>query len=486
MADPKNRKLLSKAVGYDEKQANSPERQMMIAAINAGMQQIQQGAKKAMANLPPPVPQAQPAAPSGEPSVSPTLGDGMGGQAMPTLPQSAPPNVTKAPPTWGQMTAKQRFGRIAEIIGTIAMPQQMALIPGTPQHTAAVQQHTAAVQQRAIAVGTQIAKLQDAQAQAELRKAQAAGAETAEQKVGVKEDEIQERLEAEQLKTASDAAKLQSEEAYRAYQSNPKNPKVIATLMNARAHEMEAEASEKKASTPGGGGRVSGFGAYALYRMVAEAYTHNPELLKAVPAFAKSMGVELPPDIQDVLKGIPIDQPLSPTTGKPIGTGMPGAPTQNTRSTAQMAQRYLDEYPRISADVNAAADNLGPISGRKAIGFMLGAIGSTGGAKADQQLAKLRADLALTGSNVARFHINSVRQAELFDRLIAAGKSPAPAIQGTLDAFRDWATTAAKQERGFGEQDSGKPPKGATGRAMGPDGKLHWADESGKDYGVAQ
>jgi hypothetical protein len=33
LADPKNRKIVSKAVGYDEKFANSPERQQMIAAI---------------------------------------------------------------------------------------------------------------------------------------------------------------------------------------------------------------------------------------------------------------------------------------------------------------------------------------------------------------------------------------------------------------------------------------------------------------------
>lgn len=47
LADPKNRKILAKAVGYDEKAANTPERQQMIAAI----QKTQKGASQAEAQL---------------------------------------------------------------------------------------------------------------------------------------------------------------------------------------------------------------------------------------------------------------------------------------------------------------------------------------------------------------------------------------------------------------------------------------------------
>ncbi|MHB1955222.1 MAG: hypothetical protein ACYCOU_15930, partial [Sulfobacillus sp.] len=57
LAEPKNRKILSKAVGYDEKAANTPERQMMVAALNQHEQSIQQAAQQAE-------PQQQPAQPS--------------------------------------------------------------------------------------------------------------------------------------------------------------------------------------------------------------------------------------------------------------------------------------------------------------------------------------------------------------------------------------------------------------------------------------
>jgi hypothetical protein len=163
MADPKNRKLLSKAVGYDEKQANSPERQMMVAAINAGMQQIQQGAKKALASLPPPVPQQQGEGPN--PNINP--GAMGGGDAPPTLPGSAaqPPNVQQGTPKWGQMSGKQKIARVAEILGTIAMPQQMQLIPGTPQNKQLLQQ-------KALALKEQVLKMQQDEAVTDFTKAQ--------------------------------------------------------------------------------------------------------------------------------------------------------------------------------------------------------------------------------------------------------------------------------------------------------------------------
>jgi hypothetical protein len=165
MADPKNRKLLSKAVGYDEKQANSPERQMMIAAINAGMQQIQQGAKKAMANLPPPVPQTQ----QGEgpnPNMPPSaLG---GSESVPPLPASAaqPPNVQQGTPKWGQMSGGQKLARVAEIIGTIAMPQQMQLIPGTPQNKQLLQQKAIALQEQLLKMKQEEATIEETKAKA--------------------------------------------------------------------------------------------------------------------------------------------------------------------------------------------------------------------------------------------------------------------------------------------------------------------------------
>lgn len=94
--------------------------------------------------------------------------------------------------------------------------------------------------------------------------------------------------------------------------------------------------------------------------------------------------------------------------------------------------------------------------------FLLGTVGSTGDPQKDQQLNELRSDLTFAGSASAKFHINSVRAMEQFDKLAQAGKNTAPAIQGFLNSVESWASTAAKQERGYGEQGVPKPPEGAT------------------------
>lgn len=356
LAEPKNRKILSKAVGYDEKTANTLERQQMIAAI----QKTQKGASQAEAQF------------------ESNFAQGPS-QASPGLPVPVQQSVLKSAITQAQIEEK--------------------------------------------------------------------GQET-------------------QAKNALAAAKQASTDAFREWQSDPKNPIVAAKMLEAKARMLSAEASAKKASGQSAG-KLSGFGAYALYRMAAEGYTHNPELLKAIPAFAKALGIDLPPDIEKVLSTVPHDQPLSATTGQPIGTSMPGAPTSGTRVAAQNAQKFLEEYPRISAEVRAAAPDLGPVEGRKVIGFLLGTIGSTGSSQADRKLSKLRTDLTFVGSNAAKFHVNSVRQAELFDKLAAAGKNTAPAIQGFLDSVKSWATTSANQIKGYGETGSTGPGKKSSSDPLG-------------------
>jgi hypothetical protein len=357
LAEPKNRKILAKAVGYDEKAANTPERQQMIAAI----QKTQKGASQAEAQL------------ESQFAQGPS-------QATPGLP----------------------------------VPVQQSVLKG------------------------------------------------AESQAG-----LEEKGQESQAKLAVATAKQASTDAYRAWQSDPKNPNVIAKMLNAKAHMISAEASAKKASGATGTGKLSGFGAYALYRMAAEGYTHNPELLKAIPAFAKALGVDLPPEISKVLQTVPHDQPLSATTGQPIGTSMPGAPTGATRSQAQTAQRVLTELPRLKSEVNAAASDLGPIQGRRTMAFLLGMVGSTGDPKKDEQLNELRSDLTFAGSASAKFHINSVRAMEQFDKLAQAGKNTAPAIQGFLDSVQSWATTAAKQERGYGETGAKEPGKKSSADPLG-------------------
>ena len=189
---------------------------------------------------------------------------------------------------------------------------------------------------------------------------------------------------------------------------------------------------------------------YAAQKFLKTAYEENPALLPVASSMiGKLLG--LTPEQTKVVGGVPLDQPLSPTTGQPIGRMMPSAPTTSTRTSGQNAEKFLTEYPRITADVNSAAENLGPVKGREVMGFLLGQVGSTGDPSTDQKLAKLRTDLAFVGSNAAKFHINSVRQAELFDKLAGENKSTAPAIQGFLDSIKSWAQTSANQQRGFGE-----------------------------------
>lgn len=207
-------------------------------------------------------------------------------------------------------------------------------------------------------------------------------------------------------------------------------------------------------------GKVSGLALYTVSRMMSMGYNDNPAMLGAMGEFAKAAGINLPPETIKLLSQVPLDQPLSPTTGEPIGRQMPGAPTGSTRAQAQVAQRVISELPRIKEEVNAAASSLGPVKGRVLMDYLLGRVGSTGDDATDQKLNQLRTDLTFMGSASSKFHINSVRQAELFDSLIASGKSTAPAIQGFLGAVEDWAKTAAAQQRGYGEQGTTSPPAG--------------------------
>ena len=242
-------------------------------------------------------------------------------------------------------------------------------------------------------------------------------------------------------------------------------------LKNPSQYEAFEKAMTAAKAKPEGPAKNAGFmSTYAAIRGLQLAYSHNPALLPVLSPILThlftSQGIQLPANAQQVLASTPLDQPLSPTTGEPIGTGMPGAPTGATRSQAQVAARVLSEVPTIRQEVSQAADNLGPVKGRTMVRYLLGMAGSTGDPQTDRQLSKVRSDLTFMASGSAKFHINSVRQAELYEKLLDAGKSPAEAIQGTLDSMEDWATKAQAQERGFGEQ-GGKQGVGGNAPKVG-------------------
>lgn len=366
LADPKNRKIVSKAVGYDEKAANTPERQQMIAAI----QKTEKGASAQQAALESQFSQGT-------------------SQATPGLPAPVQQSVLKGAETQAQVSAKE-------------------------DQTQAFRERT------------------------------------------------------NQPKTTKSALKpgVVFDQGVPFAWNSPDGKQYTSSNPDLPTEGKEAIGDALKAYLKAKGdkstGRVSGLALYTLSRMMQMGYSDNPAMLGAMGDFAKAAGVNLPPSTIKILSQIPHDQPLSPTTGKPIGTHYPGAPTGSTRSQAQTAQRVLSELPRLKQEVNDAANNLGPIQGRKTMAFLLGTVGSTGDPQKDQQLNELRSDLTFAGSASAKFHINSVRAMEQFDKLAQAGKNTAPAIQGFLNSVESWASTAAKQERGYGEQGVPKPPEGAT------------------------
>jgi len=239
------------------------------------------------------------------------------------------------------------------------------------------------------------------------------------------------------------------QDAFREYMSDPENYKKFLTVTS------QVKAMFRNQQKPSIGGMI------AAARLLGMAYHYNPDMLSAVgPMVADTLrksGVNLPPDADKIFSETPLGQPVSPVTGAPIGTSMPSAPTTSTRNAAQVAQRTLAEMPRIRQQVTAAAQQLGPVQGRLMIGFLLGTVGSTGDPAMDEQLSQLRADLTLTGSATSKFHINSVRQAEMFDRMIGTGKSSAEAIQGFLNAVEEWARKSSTQGLGYGETGATAP-----------------------------
>jgi hypothetical protein len=224
--------------------------------------------------------------------------------------------------------------------------------------------------------------------------------------------------------------------------------------------------AKAKGSAPG---KNTGFmSMFAAYRLLNEAYTRNPALLPVIgpmlTSLLKNQGAELPANAAQVLSTMPVDQPLSPETGQPIGTAQPGAPTSGTRSQAQTADRVLTEMPRIQKDVASLGNELGPVMGRWNE-FETGKVGA-----GDPRFEKLRTDMQFIAAAAAKFHLNSVRAVQEFNQLASAGKMTPEVLSGYLDTVNEWAKTAQAQEQGFGEQgpkkqeQGGKPalPAGAT------------------------
>jgi hypothetical protein len=207
----------------------------------------------------------------------------------------------------------------------------------------------------------------------------------------------------------------------------------------------QQEWGKKYDELAGKGAQRTGLGTYAMVRLLDWATKYNPELLKMMPEILKGAGLNMPAGMN--LRGIPAGLPQN-EAGQVIGTATPGAPTTQTRTAGQAAQRVITEMPRIRKEVDDLKGYLGPGEGRLNIGFLLGKVGSTGDPHKDQVLSQLRTDLVFMHSAAAKFHINSVRAIDDFEKTAEAGKDSAQALQGALDSIEPWAKTAAKQGRG--------------------------------------
>lgn len=200
-------------------------------------------------------------------------------------------------------------------------------------------------------------------------------------------------------------------------------------------------------------GKQTGLGTYAMVRLLDFAAKYDPSLLSAIPAILKKAGVNLPAGIElpKVPPGMPTD-----ASGNPIGLGMPGAPTGQTRSRGQLADGMLNEIPRIKAEIAQDADLLGPLSGRWNE-FIAGKVGGDPDDPNYGRYQALRTDMLLLSSGAAKMHLNSVRAVDEFNRLAATGKMTPDVLDNFVRTVETWATTYAKQGRG---QPLGKP-KGA-------------------------
>jgi hypothetical protein len=189
----------------------------------------------------------------------------------------------------------------------------------------------------------------------------------------------------------------------------------------------------------------TGLGTYAMVRLLDYFQKYNPEGLQMMPQILKQAGIEMPPGVN--IPAIPPGQPTD-ESGKPIGNAQPGAPTSQTRTMGQMAEKVLPRIPAIRKEIEAVKDYLGPAEGRANVEFLLGEVGSTGNPQRDRQLAGLKTDLAMLGSGAARFHINSVQAMEEMLRQVPLGKASPEALNGALDKIEEWAQGAANEGRG--------------------------------------
>ena len=468
--------------------------------IDQGLQQFgidpaEIARRLAQRQAPPGMPPAAPSSP--QPTVPAAAGrmatpPGAAPAASPALGQSAPlPSTAPAMPAQTRAQTGRAAGppqlhgwkNVLDIIGQIAAPNIEERIPGTPGHYVAAQQGldkeaTTELNQEdtrsQIADRERTANLPMAAEKANWEKlgpgeevvnpatgeriagppAKAAATPRAENLEQEYSDAVAD-AQARGVDPATDPKVQQIAAAAKAYRPEPRasepnlndeEAKAVDELVAKGVPRIDAIAQVKRNAAPV---NTSGLGMMAVARIIEEASRLNPELGKLLPGILAKEGIQIPAGAN--ITGTPLGQPLSPETGQPIGTAMPGAPTVQTRNQAQMGSKVLAEMPATKQMVKDLSGYLGPVQGRANVAFLLGKVGSTGDAQKDRQLSALRTNLTMMSSAAAKFHLNSVRAMEEFEKDADSGKDSAPALNGFLDQIQEWAQTAQKPERGYGE-----------------------------------
>lgn len=351
------------------------------------------------------------------------------------------------------------LGVVGEVAGTAFAPHLMPWVPGTPQYKEREQALQDAEQTAEANRALTGARADEAEAlawkathpEAKVETPKPTAAETADQERQGREAYHQKTDPENQMYSAKDWADYVGTGRFPTASKTPaplhdafhewlNDPQKYTEFMKAM---QEAKAGQK--------GAYGQFGpAFLAYHLINQAYGKNPALLPILaPMIAKMFeagGEPLAPGAIATISEPPVGQPLSPATGQPIGTQMPGAPTGTTRSRAQFALGgVLQEIPKIESQIRSLSDELGPVQGRWNE-FMAGKVGAD-----NPRFSGLRASLQNIATAWMRLHANSDKARQQFEELLGRSKTSGDLI-ANLNAIRQQAENYYLQELGYGER----------------------------------
>lgn len=356
--------------------------------------------------------------------------------------------------------------------GDIFAPAQMAMIPGTQLYN---QRRNAGIERGLTEAQTQEIEKQRASAAQQGVGVKQQQADTAEQRA----DTAQQRADTyREMATRTKPISLNELQAQWAQglvgKPNPATGKPFTeqealAAFGPAARQVNDAYHEWLASHPGGtydeflkdesnikrSGSVGQ--AIALGRMVALGYQYDPRILDALPQLLSGLGISVPG-----LQGAPAGQPVS-EQGTPIGTHSPEAPTQQTRSRAQMATEILPIFPKVAGLIDElnGEGKIGPAAGR-VNDFLTSDYGA-----GDPRFKELRNYLTTIASGFSRQHLNTEKGLEPFNNMLG-GQMTAENLKAGLGVLSDFLSRYKQGGKGLPAATSVTPPSGAKIRTWNP------------------